>query len=326
MAEDLGHIKIDFGSLNTGPDATRTQGAAAGAGRAGGGGGGSLYGTAGAMIGAAYAGPAGAQIGAVAGEKIGEIVEWVQNAGKKIIETVQKAYAFIVSTAQQFRERGKFSPEVMFENVANKVQAIQQQVREAQVLGPLYAMVLRWYRELMRLLEPWKLLLQSLLALLAGSILAVFTAVLTQLNKALPAILRGIISILDVLQQVTNFTARNASSVASGAISAVSPALGYLGVLGNLLGITTPQSMMKNTIIGVANSLGQIIPVLQSSLQGILQIATNTAPPISGNVWAESQLREIAAISPLYRTTGQPGYATPGGQAPFFRPPGSTYP
>lgn len=316
MAEDLGHIKIDFGDMGTGPEPTRSEGE----------GGGSILTRAGATIGMALGGPVGAAIGAAVGKLIDKIMEVVGKALRQIIDLVQKAYRFVESAAQQFRERGKYSPEVMFENVAAKVQQIQQQVREAQVLGPLYAMVLRWYRELMRLLEPWKMLFQAILAFITGTILAVFNAILTQLNKALPAILQGIITILEILQAISGFFALFGNKIASVGTFLANPAMGLGGMIGQALGMTTPTSVLGNVFSSVGASVFQITTQLQSVLQGITQIANNTAPQGNGADWAASQLREIASISPLYGITGQPAYATPGGQAPFFRPPGSTYP
>lgn len=316
MAEDLGHIKIDFGDMGTGPEPTRSEGE----------GGGSILTRAGATIGMALGGPVGAAIGAAVGKLVDKIMEVVGKALRQIIDLVQKAYRFVESAAQQFRERGKYSPEVMFENVAAKVQQIQQQVREAQVLGPLYAMLLQWYRNLMRLLEPWKMLFQAILSLIAGTILAVFNAILTQVNKALPAILQGIIIILEILQAISGFFALFGNRIASVGTFLVSPAMGLGGMIAQALGMTTPTSVLGNVFTSVGTSVFQITMQLQSVLQGITQIANNTAPQGNGADWAASQLREIASISPLYGITGQPAYATPGGQAPFFRPPGSTYP
>lgn len=316
MAEDLGHIKIDFGDMGTGPEPTRSEGE----------GGGSILTRAGATIGMALGGPVGAAIGAAVGKLIDKIMEVVGKALRQIIDLVQKAYRFVESAAQQFRERGKYSPEVMFENVAATVQQIQQQVREAQVLGPLYAMVLRWYRELMRLLEPWKLLFQAILAFITGTILAVFNAIFTQLNKALPAIIQGIITVLEILQVIAGLLATSGKTVANILPFMVSPVFGVGNLIQQALGFTTPASVLGNVFTSVGASVFTISSQLQGVLQGITQIANNTAPQGNGADWAASQLREIASIAPLYGITGQPAYATPGGQAPFFRPPGSTYP
>jgi len=317
MAEDLGHIKIDFGSLSgatTGPEPTAM------------GGGGDMMQTVGAALGTAFGGPAGAAVGAEVGKMAGQLQDIIQNPLRQIVDVVQRAYQFVSEVASQFRERGKYSPEVMFENVAGKVQAIQQQVREAQVLGPLYAMVLRWYRELMRLLEPWKMLFQAILALVAGTILATMNSLLTQLNKSLPAILQSLIEILSVMAFLVGFLGRTTQFVVN-ALSFQTSFVSMAAVIAEALGFgMSPGTFAGTVMTGVQSPLAQIIEVLKTTLQSITQIATNTAPPGNGADWAASQLREIASISPLYGITGQPAYATPGGQAPFFRPPGSTYP
>jgi hypothetical protein len=319
MAEDLGHIKIDFGSLSggtTGPEPTAM----------GGGMGGQME-TVGAAIGTAFGGPAGAAVGAEIGKKAVEIKDALKNALRQVVDVIQRAYQFVSQVASEFRERGKYSPEVMFENVAGKVQAIQQQVREAQVLGPLYAMVLRWYRELMRLLEPWKMLFQAILGLVAGVILATMNAILTELNKSLPKLIEVLIGVLDVLIEWSGYLGK-ASQIATTYLFTAGANLIPLpgsSVVGYLIGNAVGQKV-GGVMTGVQAPLAAISGVMQSVLQGINQIATNTAPQGNGADWAASQLREIASISPLYGITGQPAYATPGGQAPFFRPPGSTYP
>ena len=318
MAEDLGHIKIDFGSLSggtTGPEPTAM------------GGGGDMMQTVGAALGTAFGGPAGAAVGAEVGKMAGQLQDIIKNALRQIVDVVQRAYQFVSQVASQFRERGKYSPEVMFENVAGKVQAIQQQVREAQVLGPLYAMVLRWYRELMRLLEPWKMLFQAILALVAGTILATMNSLLTQLNKSLPAILQSLIEILSVMTFFVGLLGRGTQYGTNVLSFGAAPFVSWAATLAQAVGFgMTPANFAGTVMTGVQAPLVQIIGVLKTTLQGITQIATNTAPQGNGADWAASQLREIASISPLYGITGQPAYATPGGQAPFFRPPGSTYP
>lgn len=311
MAEDLGHIKIDFGDMGAGPSATKAEEK----------GGGDMA-TLGATIGMAF-GPQGAAIGAIVGTVADEIAKIVP----KIVEVFKKLVNIVQEAVRAASERGKFSPSVMMENVALKIQDITQQVREARVLGPMYTMVLRWYRELMRLLEPWKLLIQGLLSVLAGALLRTAVQILERVNTVIPPILNALISVIEVLRGIFQLIQEYQSGIGKVLLQLSTGLVpgSVLNLLG-LAGVSSVSNTVGAAVGGVASTLDDSLKMLTDILVQISQVAQNTAPQANGSDWAATQLREIASISGLYRGTAQPGYATPGGQAPFFRPPGSTYP
>lgn len=119
----------------------------------------------------------------------GTITSIMRVAMDQVISRIRAAMDFIHDAAAEMRESGKFSPAVMQENIAMQLQTLSNQFQEARFLGPLYGMVLRWYRELMALLQPWKLLFSSIFAFLAGTLVSLFKAVMTAIAPLLENIM-----------------------------------------------------------------------------------------------------------------------------------------
>lgn len=297
MAEDLGRILIDFGKLGggggaVGPQPTQTQ--------PGPGAGGFDIAT---------------TLRAIMGDPSAIIkvaVDAALGLFRNMVEIVRSAMRFIEDTVADIREAGKFAPGVMMENAAMQIQQMNQQLREAKILGPLYQMILRWYRELMRLLEPWKLLLSAIFSFLAGALLATINAVMSYLNAMLPAIIKGLMAVIATIRDYTSTLAAAPSGVSAGL------AVNYPGLNALWNWVTGGGTNISAKVASAAGVLDAILQQMQQVLTGVGNIVNNTAATPSGADWAATQLREIASRSPLYPKAGK----TP----TFFNPPGSTYP
>jgi hypothetical protein len=296
MAEDLGRILIDFGKLggggSTGPEPTQTKETPS---------------------------AGGIDINTIIKAIMGDVsaiiklaVQVALSALRMVVQKIQEAIEFVKDTVSEIREAGRFSPEVMMENAATQIQQIQQQLREAKILGPLYATILRWYRELMRLLEPWKLLLSAIFSFLAGALIQAFSGFMSIANTVLVAILKGVMVVIAYLRDVASKVA--ATQVGGSAFMAV--AFPQLSWLWNK--ISGGNSNISANVSSAAGALDAMLQQMQQVLAGVLSVASNTAPSPSGADWAATQLREIASRSPLYPKAGP----TP----TFWNPPGSTYP
>jgi hypothetical protein len=284
MAEDLGRILIDFGKLGgggaVGPEPTQTK---------------------------SEAGVGGFDIATTLRAIMGDPAAII-----KMVESVSAAMQFVEDVVSKIRESGRFAPGVMTENAAMQIQQIQQQLREAAILGPLYQMILRWYRELMRLLEPWKLLLSAIFSFLAGAILKAVSAIMSYLNSLLPAILQGMIALIAVVRDYASKIA------AAPAMGSAMMAVQFPGLYWLWNQISGGNTNISGKVASAAGTLDVILQQLQQVLTGVMNVANNTAPAPSGADWAATQLREIASRSPLYPKAGK----TP----TFWNPPGSTYP
>jgi hypothetical protein len=301
MAEDLGKIRIEFGGMGaggaSGPEATRKTTDEGG----------------------------GLDISTIIRAVMGDVsamieivVKQVTAFIKQIVALIDQAIQFVKDTVSDIRERGKFAPGVLQESAAMQIQQLQAQFREANVLGPLYQTILRWYRELMRMLEPWRLLLSALFAVLTGVLIKTMTAILSLLNSLLVAILQGIVSMVKALRDLIQYAASGAVQAAvagSGLITAISPT--GAAFVDWLTGGSAAGSV-GSAISGIAGGLDNALQALESILNGILKVAKNTTPPPAGAEWAAAQLRDISSRSPLYPAkTGAPS---------FWHPPGSAYP
>jgi len=231
-----------------------------------------------------------------------------------VLAAVDSIKNFVNTTVSEIRERGKFSPDVLMENVAQQMQDLSNQFQEAKVLGPLYAMILRWYRELMQLLQPWRLLFQTLISLIAGAVLATLNKLMTVVNMGLEALLNGISRVLSSVAALAGILA------APGALQAVSGAAigGALG--GNVgLGLAIANAVADNIpdtgLSDLVRQIGKLAELTNKSIEQLRAINNNTSPQASGGLdWVGTQLREIASSSPNWsrRKGVNPFYQTKG--------------
>lgn len=314
MAEDLGHIRIDFGdTARTGPDPktpkTATQ---AGAGAAAGGGMANLATLTKGALGVALM------------------------AKDVLIEQARAVFDFIRSTIASVFTKAmetRFSGEVIAERVGVQMQELKQEMQSAQVLGPMYAMILKWYQELMRLLHPWKVLFQAIMAFLAGTFLSLLNALFSYLQAALPMIIDFLAGIAGFMQgMVKGFIDLARSGVGAGQAFQIgsqqmaAAGLGGPAALSYLLGGTMNTVSADPAWLSFLEDMNIVLDTLRQSLGTLKTIATNTAPAPSGAEWAAAQLREIASRSWRFQTAAGLGNVTPTMQSTFYTPPGGTYP
>lgn len=227
-----------------------------------------------------------------------------------VLAAVDSIKNFVNTTVSEIRERGKFSPDVMMENVAEKMQELSNQFQEAKVLGPLYAMVLRWYRELMQLLQPWKLLFQTILAFLAGAVIATIKQLMTLVNKGLDSLLQVLSSMLKTLASYLVETLEKPSMPARMGGKMVATAIGQpqMADLITMVGQRALFGPVTQAVVDLAESADKALRELRG-------INNNTSPQASGGLdWVGTQLREIASSSPNWsrRKGANPFYQTKG--------------
>lgn len=276
MAEELGHIDIRFPSTPgggagdvTGPLPTKMR-----------------MPNMGAQIATMMAGPIGA-IASVVQSGISNMVSRLGNLSGDLREVVTR-----------LSDTGKFSPEVVGETVALQMQELTNQMQEARVLGPLYATIIRWYRELMALIQPWKLLFSAISTFLVGVLMSTLKTLMQLLNRALDAILSALSSLLDSVVVITAFLTN------PGAFSASLRAVGSTMMSDPLgRGLMMAVSSMVESLpeSGISEMMGELTTVAiatKKAVDELREINKNTSPqPSAGLSWANTQLREILVRS-----------------------------
>lgn len=290
MAEELGHIDIRF---------PNTPGGGAGD-------------TTGPLPTKLKMPDIGASIGTSMRAMAGDVSAIFKVAISAISSSISAVMDRLADVTAEMRERGKFSPDVMMENVASQLQTLSNQFEEAQVLGPLYAMVLRWYRELMQLLQPWKLLFQTIVSFLAGAIIAALSKLMQLLNAGLEGLLTGISSLLEgVATLAAILSAPGAVRGVAGAV--LGSATGNFGV-GFALADALADAMPDTGLSELIAKIGELAALTQNSIDELRAINNNTSKKSTGSLdWAAAQLREIASRSSAYPTGYKPFYQ-PGGR------------
>lgn len=304
MAEDLGTIRIDFGDPGRGPEATKAQAAKV------------ATGAAGAMNLAQWAASIANPIVAATGE--------VFDAVSRIADYVQRGINNII-------EATKFGGAGLTEAIRLRIQQIQQDFKQAQVLGPLYAMVLRWYRELMALLYPWRLFFSAITTALVGAIVGILKAIMPSLMPVLQAMLtlskwiaggiatiaEGVASAVGGLYRMMAMIAENMAAFVPGSSVQSAGLLDWMRDMADVFEATAED----NYFIDAARLLRQIANELGVAVDNVQAINRNTRPAGDDNLWINTQLRDLAAKSPLYPQRDTPGLSQP----EFWHPPGSTY-
>lgn len=188
----------------------------------------------------------------------------ITNIGSAISATMD----FVHDKIASIRDSGKFAPEVIKENVAMRLQSLQNQFQEAKVLGPLYGAILKWYRELMAMIQPWKVLFSTIASAVVGIILTILKSVMQLINSGFTSILSATEAILDA-------------------------------VLSSLEWLADALSFAE-----MAKSLRELNDSTMQSLKSLREIANNTEKSRSNRLdWAGAQLRELASKSALYNAT-----------------------
>jgi len=292
MAEELGHIDIRF------PNAP----------------GGGAGDTTGPLPTKASMPDIGSSISTMLRAASGDFTAIAQIIVNNVISAVGSIKQFVDSSVAEMRERGKFSPEVMMENVAAQMQALSNQFQEAKVLGPLYATILRWYRELMQMLQPWKLLFQAIIAFLTGAILGALQKLMSYLNAALPAILNAINSLLQAISTVA-LTLAAPGGLRGAAGAAISGFMGGQVGIGMSIADAISDSIPDIGLQEMLKKVGELAELTRKSITQLQSINTNTSPQTSGGLdWVAAQLREIASRSPNFgvRKATNPFWQTTG--------------
>lgn len=303
MAEDLGTIRLAIGSPSGGgPDPTKAAGAGVGA-----------VGFAGMVDGKFVS-------GLIA--KIQPVTAGIIEGIRAIIRNIRWVADKIESGIQDITEASKWSATAIVEVANNRLLAVQQQFQSAQILGPMYAMVLKWYRELMVLLQPWKIYFQAMLAFMTGALI--------QSVLALAPLLRLMFrAIVDATLTITQFLVDTAETGGSYGpqltqFSQFLDALGYglsmmnpsetgailwssrLQWLSSLIGQGAETS---NSMSAAAEALRKLQEELTRVLVQAEQINSNTRKKeeFRGADWIVNELRLIAQGSNPYYRQGQPG-------------------
>lgn len=187
----------------------------------------------------------------------------LSNIGNAIASTMD----FVHDKIASIQESGKFAPEVIKENVAMKLQDLQNQFQEAKLLGPLYGTILKWYRELMQMIQPWKVLFSTIASAVVGIILTILKSVMGLINSGFTSILSATETILDA-------------------------------VISSLAWLADALSFAE-----MAKNLRELNDSTMKSLKSLREIANNTEKSLEGRLdWAGAQLRELASRSHLYNS------------------------
>lgn len=303
MAEDLGTIRIDFGDPGRGPEATKAASASA----------------------AAAGGFKVSDLTALAGEIYAPIVAGVQ----KVADVISGLVRYVQDGISQITEATRYGGEGLSESIQLNIQQLRQQFGQAQVLGPLYAMVLKWYREIMQLLYPWRLFLSAIMTAVTGTIVAALKALAPILKAGFTGLIYATATLSDAITKSLQQAAK------PGGFTTAMREYGREFVTASFVEAQRgrPIAQFLAAMIGsgllqsagvaetFAGSMTEINTELQKALKELKDINANTKKDFEDNLWINTQLRDLAAKSPLYPQRDTPGLPQP----EFWHPPGSTY-
>ena len=242
---------------------------------------------------------------------VGNITNYVQSGINKIIDAT------------------RYGGAALGERVQVEIQRIQQDIGMANVLGPLYAQVLKWYRELMTLIYPWRIYFSAIAAAILGTVVATLNAMAPIFKQLLQVVLditrtvaSGVLAIVGVLKQKSDVTTEEGRKSAKE-LSDFYMFTQQYPTLSLLSGATTAYwiAEMINDVDapGLHSNLKSLVALLDKSLKEVEDINNKTPDQRKDSIDIfGAQLREIARKSPLYPQQGQGGP-----QPEFWHPPGA---
>ena len=251
MAEDLGQIRIVF------PNAF---------------GGGS---TSGAPL------PKSGGAGDVGGASTGSFVQMVANTAAnlgnafttltsvvsgfvgKLSDYANTVQSIIQRSISGIMEGGKYSGAVQMQAALIKVQGTLDTIAQGNLLGPLYTLVLRWYRELMALLAPVRMAISAIFTAIGGVLVVAVKALTPLILNLSKAVLIGVAKITEYLSQQSKGTVSTASglTLAGGALATILGIAGLFGAgpLGGYGGFALGTTIAAGLGLGAAGAAGVAI-------------------------------------------------------------------
>lgn len=280
MAEELGHIDIRFPNVPgggagdaTGPIPSKQKAGASV--------------NVGALVASSVASFAAGALSVVT-----TIGSMLKNVFSGLVDYIESGVASIL-------EKGQMSPQVMQEAIGLKMQTFQQQLQQTQVLGPLYASVIKWYRELMALLQPWRNLFSAISSFLLGALLQTLVKIMEYLNV-------GLEYLLAQLSDFANIVAKGFDVLSSKENIAIGTAAVVGGVTGNVgMGFAVAEELADflptEGIAEIAGGLSGLAKDFKAAIDELRDINKNTKKKSTGGTdWARAQLVQLAATSQFY--------------------------
>lgn len=311
MAEDLGTIRVAIGGPATGgPDPTKPSGTGAGG----------AIGFGGMVDGKFISGLV---------TKLNPYVSAIMEGIRSTIAAVRYVSSRIEDGVQQIMSGSKWSTTALVGVMQTRFQALQQQFQAAQILGPMYAQILKWYRELMGTMQPYKIYLQAIMSFITGTLIIAVNALAPLLRQIFRALVDATLTLTQLLLNIVQWLAEKKSfykpiSEATGGPMATLTSL-WGGPFASLAliskGISSLTGVLNETDLGsAADALAKLQELLTQTLVQAEQINGNTKKPteFKGADWISGQLRQIASKSRIY-----PSGATAAVQGGFWGPPGT---
>ena len=239
---------------------------------------------------------------------------------KAIIDIISSLMEFVENAVSELQERGKFSGEVLKETAAMKIQATQFQIQESQSLGNLYAVVIRWYRELMAALQPVKQALGAILALVAGAVLIGLKLIVGTINFVLAPIAKIITMIAAGIGAIADWFTSSESQNLYGGVGDASKITGFDLGLSDFAEVQSRISSGSSSAI--VGGLADVADRIKDNNDQLRELNRKTSKGNTSLDWAGAELRGLAARSGLYGS----GNATPLINPGYWNPPKSRYP
>jgi hypothetical protein len=253
--------------------------------------------------------------------KIQPVVAGIIEGIRAIINGIRWVADKIESGVQSITDASKWSATAIVEVANNRLLAVQQQFQSAQILGPMYAMVLKWYRELMLLLNPWKMYFQAMLTFMTGALLQAVLALSPLIRMLFHAVVDATLTITQFLVNSTKAAVDygrehlQVSQLMSqfGALLSVGPQNPLTTILGQWLKLQGGLGEKSAGVVDWLSSAYEGFKKLQDELTRVLveleQINSNTRKKeeFRGADWIVNELRLIAQGSNPYYRQGQPG-------------------
>ena len=299
MPEDLGSIKIEFpdmfgGGSSTGP-LPKSGGASGG----------------GAVSPGTFVQTV-ARTAATLGNTFTALTGVVSGFVGKLSDYANTVQSIISRSVSGIMEGGKYSGAVQMQAALIKVQSTLDTIAQGNLLGPLYTLVLRWYRELMALLAPVRMAISAIFTAIGG-VLVVAVKALTPLILSLSkAVLIGVAKLTEYLSQTSTGKAQTSMGLL-GAGGALMTLLGIaalvtaaptggasLGAYGLLAaGVATTGAGIAGIAItseweAVKSDLAKISPELHKILEAI-EKGNRKAGSQDPNTWVNQQLWDLTA-------------------------------